>query len=543
MLKKMFLLCVVATMFANCSLLDSEKKEAYSFRQAVAFQEIENGPWGLVDLNGRVLVEPMFASEPTMPSCDRFFVLNEDSLWELYTLEAQPQRVGDATYKDVGAFVDGLCPVTRPGSWPQYIDVDGKVAIDMKEYNGQRVVRAMNFQDGRARIMLENRLWGFIDQQGNMVIAPQYDRTNHFFYGLSIVYKPLNELEDDNDQQWAIIDRDGKELFTTKKSKMKPEIVGFESNGLTIVSKNYSSTFLLIDQKGQRVLTLDARDVQGTTGNHILYSDGDGRRGIMDTDGNVLIEPKYDIIRYYGGPIVAQNNDETDSYFFLSEKGEVLNEVKADHLWIPGYDFIGYTDRLLCYIDTVESSMGYFADHTGHRLESSITFYDGGGKIMDNAMTDNELIDIFVSQFQLKAAGLLGAEMGSDASDFSKKRKAFLSGNEEDTDLDNTFMYAGEEFGHNYNVGFVYDKPIIDENYEWNEDAKLTQIIMTLTVKGHSDEVEATVKKRIEGIATFKEEGVFGKCSGSVYKNDHVLIFFGTDDDGDVWVVYEQITP
>lgn len=538
----MFLLLMATCMLASCSLLDSEKKDAYSFRQGVAFQEVEDGPWGLVDLNGKVLVEPMFDSEPTMPSCDRFFVLSEDSLWELYTVEAQPQRVGNATYKDVGAFVDGLCPIVAPGSWPQYIDVNGKVVIDMKEYNGQRVVRAMNFQDGRARIMLENRLWGFIDEKGNMVIEPKYERTNDFFNGLSIVYKPLKKSEEESDQQWAIIDRDGKELFTTNKRKMKPELIGFEANGLTVVSKNYSSTYLLIDKNGKKVLTLDASEVQGTTGNHILYSDGDGHRGVMDTDGNVLIEPNYDVIRYYGGPIVAQNDDEDDTYFFLSDKGEVLNKIEADHIWIPSCDFMGYTDRLLCYIDTIETSLGYFADHKGHKLESSITFYEGGGKVMDYAMTDYELIDIFVSQFQLKEAGLLGVKMDSPASDFYKNRKAFLSGNEEDADRDNIFMYAGEEFGHNYNVGFVYDKPIIDESYEWNKDAKLTQIVMTLTVKGHSDELEAAVKKRIEGIATFKEEGSFGKCSGSVYKNDHVLIFFGTDDDGDVWVVYEQNT-
>ena len=67
MLKKMFLLLMATCMLASCSLLDSEKKDAYSFRQGVAFQEVEDGPWGLVDLNGKVLVEPMFDSEPTMP--------------------------------------------------------------------------------------------------------------------------------------------------------------------------------------------------------------------------------------------------------------------------------------------------------------------------------------------------------------------------------------------------------------------------------------------------------------------------------------------
>lgn len=539
----MLMLLVAATMLANCSLLDSEKKDAYCFRQAIAFQAVEDGPWGLIDLNGKVLVEPMFDNEPTMASCDRFFVLNKDSLWELYTVEAEPQRVGNATYKDVGAFVDGLCPVTIPGSWPQYIDVNGKVAIDMKEYNGQRVVMTTNFQDGRARIMLENRLWGFIDQQGTMVIAPQYSKTNYFFYGLSIVFKPLKETEDENDQQWAIIDRDGKELFTTKKNKMKPELIGFEANGLTVVSKNYSSTYLLIDKNGQKILTLDASDVKGTSGNHILFSDGDGHRGLMDTDGNVLIEPTYDVIRYYGGPIVAQNEDEDDTYFFLNDKGEILNKVEADHLWIPGYDFQGYTDRLLCYIDTADTSMGFFADHTGQRLESSAVFYNGGGKFMDSAMTDYELIDIFVSQFQLEATGLLGVEMSSPASQFHKKRRDFISGNEEDIDLDNALVYSGEEFGHKYNVGFMYDNPVIDESYEWNKDANLSQIVSTLTVTGHSDELEAAVKKRIEGIATFQEEGIFGQCTGSVYKNDHVMIFVGTDDDGDVWVVYERPTP
>ena len=135
---KKVLFTVATVLFAvmlleSCSLFSENEKEPYAYVQATAFTKEGSEKYGMMNLNGEVIIEPQFENEPTEASCDRFFVQDEDDLWELYTLETTPKRIGTHKFKDVGAFVNGLCPVTRPGSWPEYIDVNGEKKFDGKD--------------------------------------------------------------------------------------------------------------------------------------------------------------------------------------------------------------------------------------------------------------------------------------------------------------------------------------------------------------------------------------------------------------------------
>lgn len=49
----------------------------YAYAQYIGFQSISTGLWGLMSLDGDVLVKPMFRYKPLDVTQDRFFVQND----------------------------------------------------------------------------------------------------------------------------------------------------------------------------------------------------------------------------------------------------------------------------------------------------------------------------------------------------------------------------------------------------------------------------------------------------------------------------------
>ena len=69
----------------------------------------------------------------------------------------------------------------------------------------------------------QNNLWGFVDNEGKVVIKPKYRKVSDFYHGISIVY---------TDKDCYLIDRNGKKI-----SKSYSKIDDFH-DGLAVVSKN-----------------------------------------------------------------------------------------------------------------------------------------------------------------------------------------------------------------------------------------------------------------------------------------------------------------
>lgn len=80
---KKVLFTVATVLFAvmlleSCSLFSENEKEPYAYVQATAFTKEGSEKYGMMNLNGEVIIEPQFENEPTEASCDRFFVQDED---------------------------------------------------------------------------------------------------------------------------------------------------------------------------------------------------------------------------------------------------------------------------------------------------------------------------------------------------------------------------------------------------------------------------------------------------------------------------------
>lgn len=102
-------LMVMVSCFAACGEKDDWDVEY------VPFQESEGGNWGLISPDGEVLFSEEFKEMPSVALNGRFVVRNADGLFEIYTAEKKPQKVG-GEYLSVGLFYDKVAPAVEKGS-------------------------------------------------------------------------------------------------------------------------------------------------------------------------------------------------------------------------------------------------------------------------------------------------------------------------------------------------------------------------------------------------------------------------------------------
>ena len=127
------LLCSLMLLCLSCS------KEQEHHVQFIPFQESDNSLWGLISPDGKVLFNEEFKEKPTVVRDDRFMVRNADGLWEIYTAEEKPQKIG-TEYAFASMFNNGKALVSEKGKCVSLIDTKGRTLkvldkVDAKSLN------------------------------------------------------------------------------------------------------------------------------------------------------------------------------------------------------------------------------------------------------------------------------------------------------------------------------------------------------------------------------------------------------------------------
>lgn len=145
---------------------------------------------------------------------------------------------------------------------------------------------AKNFS-GNLAAAIQDKKWGFIDTSGKWVIQPEYDKVKAFNAGYALVLK---------DKQWNYIDRSNNILSTPVKEKY----YDFNADGVA---------FFRIDKK----------------------------LGLLGTDGKLIIEPTYDVIKpFVEGYARVKNNEK---WGMIDKKGTVF--IPLEYSEIGSYNSTG----------------------------------------------------------------------------------------------------------------------------------------------------------------------------------------------------------
>lgn len=295
------------------------------------FQTEEDGRWGLIDMEGNVLIEDEFKSTPSVVIDGRFCVKNSDGLYEFYTAEKKFKQIGEE-YLSVGYFSEGLAPVVKKDSRITYINKDGEVVFELTKYKDDPIEVAYPFENGIARVETSSGKSGCINTKGEFVVSPIY---SSIFYAGENILLIMNEKK-----QWGYIDYKGKILVEPKYSVAH----GFNDNGYAMVEMDGKQ--IIINRKGKEILKLkdDMKISSWADENLMPYSIDNKSYGYLNLEGEKVIKLSSNIkepTSFFNGYATFKNSD--NDYGTIDEEGEIVIRAKYDELNMYN-DFILYED-------------------------------------------------------------------------------------------------------------------------------------------------------------------------------------------------------
>ncbi|MBD5453428.1 MAG: WG repeat-containing protein [Lachnospiraceae bacterium] len=193
-----------------------------------------------------------------------------------------------------------------------------------------------SFQEGLAYYSIDGR-YGYVDQSGQVAIEPQFDDAGYFQNGLAKVMK---------NGRYGVINRDGELVVDTDYDYIT-------TDGSFIITKS-DENYSCFDSTG-KVLIEQSDYIYTPEGEEYICFRREGKRGLIDIKGNILIEPMYGWISSLQTP--EQN-------LLIVEKDELFGVVDLQgEIKIPVmYNEIEY-DR---YVDSAEGGMFLLTDADGN---------------------------------------------------------------------------------------------------------------------------------------------------------------------------------
>ncbi len=356
-MKKNYSLLLTFSALAAASVLTGCGEKSPKVTQ-LPFKTEQDGKWGFISTDGKVVLENEFRNVPTYVTEDRFFVQNQDGFWEMYTASEKPERVGgELRYASV--FSDGVAMVTPRDNPISIIDTKGNVKAELVEFEGKKVSWAGPFVGGTAIVGCDS-VQGVINTDGKAVVKPEFANINQLMNGLLIVdsYEYIStHLEYDTIKTKGtevILDQKGKEKFVLDAKKywnIVPEAV--TDKYVTVRERNFTMktegtgknaytypevtwTYSILDYKGEVVVAPSKEHayIFGMNEDMYAYADEDMLCGVKTIDGKEIVKAEYNGINFIGTDIIAamKNGDDENGWnpvitLFNKEGNRVYNHT------------------------------------------------------------------------------------------------------------------------------------------------------------------------------------------------------------------------
>lgn len=297
-MKKVFLMITIASLIVASCGKDESRGVEY-----VPYQESDDGQWSMISPSGEVLFSEEFKNAPTVAKEGRFMVKNEAGLWEIYSAEAKPKKIG-GEYAYASCFENGKALVSERNDYVKIIDLNGKELKKLDKIGNKKVDAVSAFSEGYA-VYQTGDLYGAIDDSGNEVIKPDYivlfSCSDGKFIGINKKYETEFEKKEGKKKlSYEVLDTRGKKLFEISTDKYSNIGTRFIDGLLTIaVEKDGKECWGLINDKNE-VVVKPADKIKGISdikGKCFVYNNGEGY-GVMNLDGENIVRAKYDFLYF-----------------------------------------------------------------------------------------------------------------------------------------------------------------------------------------------------------------------------------------------------
>lgn len=342
-LKKVFavaiaIIVIIMVIFIMKKLLTKDNKTG-KVVSSTYFAVFTDNKWGVINQNGEYVIDPAYQEMIVVPN-------NKKAVF-LCTYDVD---YSSGTYKTKALNAESKEIFT------QYDNIE---AIQNKDENGNLVY------DSEVAKVQKNGKYGLVDLAGKEVLACEYDEItaiagieNCFKIKKDGKYGITNEAGTVViTPQYADIDvlgKDNKSGFIVKDDTGKEGVIDYSGNHILEISYNkiqkvfYNNRYVvdmngkdaLIDSTTKSVGLLGQVDsIKQITADSIIFVKSN-KYGLMDSNGTILIEAKYDDLKYgKSGFLIAKQGDK---YGIISNNGEEKLPFE--------YSSISYNEKADIYI-------------------------------------------------------------------------------------------------------------------------------------------------------------------------------------------------
>jgi putative lipoprotein len=435
------------TLFAVILLLPLNSCSGGSGRSKVEyipFRETKDGQWGMISPDGKVLFREEFDNEPTFAREGRFFVRNDKGLWEMYTTEAKPKKIG-GEYTSASSFDNGSAVVVEADEPVKIIDTDGKTIKKLDKINNKVVELVNPLYSGLATFMTADSLIGALDSKGNCIVEPNYialQRGNGFFLAVPAKYrKAYLENEGLKGVKVSVLDADGKEICQLSGDKYK-NIRAVNDKIVASQEHDGKTVWSILDTKGNQLFKGGAKvdNILDVEGENFTYRNGE-HVGLMNIKGETLIRAKYSDLTFdEDGLFIAKTQKGSEGYqckIIDSEDKQVGSDTYSNLYQFRAFDgqhtIAEQNDNDYVLIDREGKVLPKLPD----MVETG--FSDGDYEIKSNYIDYTALFDAL----KLQTQGVDGVSVGEQASSVISRLagKGLLTNGNDDHPASDPYWY------------------------------------------------------------------------------------------------------
>lgn len=272
--------------------------------------------WGIIDLDGNVIISDEFEECPSMVTEERFFVKNEEGKYECYTAEKNFKKIG-GEYVHVCTYSDGLAGVVEKDKPISYINREGKTVLTLSS----AIEQASQFMEGLAVGITTDGKCGYFNKKGEWVIKPKYKSATIFYQGIALVS-----------------DEDGKSYFIDTKGNAKltiPQdynIYSLPEKDLFSYSEKSKIGRGVMNIKGEKIIKISERNrqIEPFMNGYAAFANSDEKWGLMNQKGEIKIRPKYNSLLLCKDVILYQEED--NKWGILDYNGDIVMQAEYTNI-------------------------------------------------------------------------------------------------------------------------------------------------------------------------------------------------------------------
>ena len=513
-----FSILIFIIFLSSCTNKEGIKIEAFPFANT------DQTEWGLVDINGKIILEGEWSSEPSVMIDGLIYIANDKDLYEFYSVGNEIKQIGEE-YVAVTHFSDGWAAVVVGEKPITYINKKGEVKLTLDK----KIAQAGPFFNGLARVKTNDNKWGFINKKGEFVIEAKYDGVSYFSDGLVLAVEEV-DAEDQYKYYFSFLDKNGKIVLDLKDEY---ETIGNFSEGFAYVYGTEDGLGF-INKKGEIVIERDKEitDVQNFKDGYAVVA-VENKYGLINTKGEKIIKPKYENTLFFDNglitfseegkvgflningdeiveaqykevlPFLFKNTivqDQDDKYYYIDNKGEKISDQEFEY--IPLYSIMGfyYNNKF----ELVEASSvlknKIVGEWTLKKMEI-VNIDEFGETAFENQMNNIE-IQLTMLEEQLKT--LEGSEKDTMQSQIDKLKtdKADLSPDKIKNDTQDMLDDLIGQITFNFEAnGTVTIGPFQTKQWTINDETKT----LTLISENENDEMVITELSSDQMVLSSKE--------------------------------------